>query len=296
MEADGRRSGPGSKGRFGSYRTRRFSWKRSEGEPEEPKDEDERIPDDGAPTTMEAAVGNALLGAGPMVTVGVCLGKKPVLPLVAMATSFVHLTALVVAAAPWKLAQGSLDGRNDLLVGMLLTIVAVQEGTRWGIQRAKDRAEEWLDEISKKQGLGPLQETQRLHIALAIGYGHGITTTLFFFLGLLPVSFSGGTFYVESCPQIDFFTLAACCSLAFALNHTFSSAVYTNGCRTNNLLHKHLPPALHLTMALLTAGNLLRGGCLAVLPLLFLFALVPSLLTWKIYWTSGEWTALPETE
>lgn len=47
MEAGGRRSGPGSKGRFGSYRTRRFSWKRPEGEPVEPKDEDERIPDDG---------------------------------------------------------------------------------------------------------------------------------------------------------------------------------------------------------------------------------------------------------
>lgn len=246
--------------------------------------------------TMEAAIGNALLGAGPIVTVGVCLGKKPVLPLVALATSFVQLTALVVAAAPWKLAQGSVDGRTDVLLGMLLTVVAVQEGTRWGMQRVKDRAEEWLDQLSRKQGLGPLQETQRLHIALAIGYGHGVTTTLFFFLGLLPVSFSGGTFYLESCPQIDFFTLAACCSLAFALNHTFSSAVYAHGCRKNDPLHMYLPPTLHLAMALMTVGNWVRGGCLVVIPLLFLMALVPSLLAWKIYWTSSEWTSLPESE
>ena len=49
----------------------------------------------------------------------------------------------------------------------------------------------------------------KLYLALGWGYGHGACHVVFFFLSMLPLTSSDGTYYLDTCPTMSFFLVGA---------------------------------------------------------------------------------------
>lgn len=62
----------------------------------------------------------------------------------------------------------------------------------------------------------------KFHLALSMGYGHGLCHSFFFFVSNLPVARRGGTYYNEQCPSMNYFLASALMTLGMTLIHTYS--------------------------------------------------------------------------
>lgn len=138
-----------------------------------------------------------------------------------------------------------------------------------GYKKLEDMLDAFADRVAKPR----LYLTDKMQIALAGGLGHGLAHAVFFCLSLLTPSFGPATFYVDKCSYAPFFLISAIISLAFVTIHTFSMVIAFNGYAEGNKTDQMVVPFFHLIAGTLTLVNLVSGGCIVGIPLLYVVAL-----------------------
>eukprot|EP00245_Coleochaete_scutata_P003433 TRINITY_DN1505_c0_g3_i1.p1 TRINITY_DN1505_c0_g3~~TRINITY_DN1505_c0_g3_i1.p1 ORF type:complete len:263 (-),score=13.09 TRINITY_DN1505_c0_g3_i1:54-842(-) len=232
--------------------------------------------------TAVAFTGYLLLGLGPgIVFFWTVIAPKSLLILLSLTSAFVWLIALMIIAALWRglLPLGSSVGPY---VPLLLTAVAIQEVVRFGCWKIYVKLEVALEGIASKRQCASLSVIDRIQMLLAIGWGHGGVHSAIFFLSLLTPALGPATFYVDACPQLPLFLVAALMSLAFLVIHTFSTLIAFDGYSQQGLLRKAFVPTMHLTAALLSLVNFVPSGCLVGIPLALTCATATLLLSGKL--------------
>lgn len=224
--------------------------------------------------TAAAGIGYALIALGPALALFVTvIAKKPFLVLTLLTSALIWLISLIILAGIWRafLPLGSSVWPYALI---LITSVGFQEGFRLLFWKLYMKAETILDALAQKVSKPRLSLTDKMQIALAGGLGHGVAHAVFFCLSLLTPAFGPATFYVDSCNKMPFFLVAALISLGFLTIHTFSMVIAFNGYAEEKKLHQLFVPVIHLVAAMLTLVNLIPGGCIAGVPLVFFSAAV----------------------
>mmetsp|Transcript_22419 Transcript_22419/g.27037 ORF Transcript_22419/g.27037 Transcript_22419/m.27037 type:complete len:205 (+) Transcript_22419:86-700(+) len=174
------------------------------------------------------------------------------------------LTALLVKAAlPLP------DTPSGYVLPILLG-VTVQELLRPITYKGYRISLDQLNGVADNMGFPSLSVLDKFMLTLAIGFGHGLSHLVFFFLSILPASMGQGTYYVDTCPQMSIFLYYALTGLCFLIIHTSSMVVaYTAYSKEDRkLLNWIQVPLLHYTASLLTLLNFMQGGCVYVIPAL----------------------------
>lgn len=223
--------------------------------------------------TVAAGLGYALLALGPALSLFVSvIAKKPFLILTLLSSTLLWLVSLILLSVVWR---GFLPLKSSAIwpFGVLLiTSVSFQEGLRLLFWKIYKRLEDMLDAFADRVSKPRLFLTDKLQIALAGGLGHGLAHAVFFCLSLLTPSFGPATFYADKCLHLPFFLVSAIISLGFVTIHTFSMVIAFNGYAEGRKLDQMFVPAVHLIAAIVTLINLLPGGCIFGVPLLYFMA------------------------
>ena len=222
-------------------------------------------------------IGYLLIGVGPAAVIfATRIASRPFLVVLTITSCASWILAAMVLALP--LAFFLPLGTEGQYVTPFVVYVLLHEFSRrvmWSTQRG------WmagaLDGIAQHFGYRKVSAGDRMNMHLAWGLGQGVARGIFFFLtNTLSVSFGPGTWYTETCPSVPYFLTSALVSVAFVSIHTSAMLVDFLGeleSRDKSVLESvaSFGPAL---AALLTLGNLATDGCLLVLPVLSVFALI----------------------
>ncbi|KAI5658103.1 hypothetical protein M9H77_26896 [Catharanthus roseus] len=234
--------------------------------------------------TVAAGIGYALLALGPSLSLFISvISRKPFLILTVLSSTLLWLMSLILMSALWR-AFLPIKSALWLYSILILTSVAFQEGLRILFWRVYMKLEDILDAFADRVSKPRLFLTDKMQIALAGGFGHGVAHAVFFCLSLLTPSFGPATFYVEKCSQIPFFLVSSIIALAFVTVHTFSMVIAFNGYAEGKRSHQLLVPVVHLVAGMLTLVNLFPGGCIIGIPLLYCMALLILLHCGKMVW------------
>ncbi|KAL3500546.1 hypothetical protein ACH5RR_039639 [Cinchona calisaya] len=237
--------------------------------------------------TVAAGIGYALLALGPSLSLFVAvISHKPFLILTVLSSTLVWLMSLIVLAGLWRAFLPIKTTSSAWLPYsiLLLTSVVFQEGLRLLFWRVYKKLEDILDGFADRVSKPRLFLTDKMQIALAGGLGHGVAHAVFFCLSLLTPAFGPATFYVEKCSQMPFFLVSSIIALAFVTIHTFSMVIAFNGYAEGNRVDQLIVPVVHLIAGMLTLVNLVSGGCIIGIPLLYCMAVFTLLHCGKMVW------------
>ncbi|KAM7487002.1 hypothetical protein LguiA_003011 [Lonicera macranthoides] len=235
--------------------------------------------------TVAAGIGYALLALGPSLSLFVTLiSTKPFLILILLSSTLLWLISLIVLSGVWRPFLPLKTTAWWPYAILILTSVAFQEGLRILLWRAYKRLEDMLDSFADRVSKPRLYLTDKMQIALAGGLGHGVAHAVFFCLSLLTPAFGPATYYVEKCSQMPFFLVSSVIALAFVTIHTFSMVIAFNGYAEHTKVDQLFVPIVHLVSGLLTLTNLVSGGCVIGIPLLYFMAIVTLLHCGKLVW------------
>lgn len=235
--------------------------------------------------TVSAGIGYVLLALGPSLTIFITLiSTKPFLILTLLSSTLVWLISLIVLSGLWRVFLPLKTTAWWPYVILILTSIAFQEGLRLLLWRGYKKMEDMLDAFADRAAKPRLYHTDKMQIALAGGLGHGVAHAVFFCLSLLTPSFGPATFYVDKCSYAPFFLISAIISLAFVTIHTFSMVIAFNGFAEGNKIDQLIVPAIHLVAGTLTLVNLISGGCIVGIPLLYVVALSTLAYCGKMVW------------
>ncbi|KAL7613183.1 gamma-secretase subunit APH1-like [Lactuca sativa] len=224
--------------------------------------------------TLAAGIGYVLLALGPSLTLFVTvISTKPFLILTLLSSTLVWLISLIVLSGVWRVFLPLKTTAWWPYAILILTSIAFQEGLRLVLWRGYKKLEDMLDAFADRVAKPRLYLTDKMQIALAGGLGHGLAHAVFFCLSLLTPSFGPATFYVDKCSYAPFFLISAIISLAFVTIHTFSMVIAFNGYAEGNKTDQMVVPFFHLIAGTLTLVNLVSGGCIVGIPLLYVVAL-----------------------
>lgn len=125
----------------------------------------------------------------------------------------------------------------------------------------------------------------KLYLAVAWGFGHSLCQSIFFFVSMLSLTTSNGTFYLDTCPQMSLFLVGALFSIAYGLILTSITVISIQGFHTGNWIHLAYAPLVHFAASLITLFNLTQDGCMIAMPLDIGIGVVSTiyatLLAWK---------------
>lgn len=133
-----------------------------------------------------------------------------------------------------------------------------------------------LADVANKSG-HVLSPCDTLYVSLGLGFGHGASHSVFFFISILPLLASKATLYVDTCQDMSYFLVSALTTLGFGLLHTFSTIIFFDGLTEQKALRWSAPPVLHLLAALLTLSNFGAKGCLVSTPAVLVIAVVSAI-------------------
>ncbi|MEW5313669.1 MAG: hypothetical protein WDW38_005216 [Sanguina aurantia] len=201
-------------------------------------------------------------------------------------STFLWLIVLLLTAA---LFRGFLPITENLgsYAVVVLTSVFIQEVVRYGVWRLHKESMVLLEAMAVGSD-SRFALVDKLYMALAWGYGHGACHMLFFYLSLLPLSAGGGTLYTEACPHMSFFLAGALSALAFGMILPSVMLVSLDGYSSGNRLHVAFAPAMHVTAAVLSLGNLRHGGCLYITPMLLVMGVGSVIMAAALCWQKGS--------
>ncbi|KAK6943088.1 Gamma-secretase subunit Aph-1 [Dillenia turbinata] len=223
--------------------------------------------------TVAAGIGYALIALGPSLAVFVAvISKKPFLILVLLSSTLVWLISLIILSGFWRAFLPLETTQWWPFMILIVTSVAFQEGVRILSWKLYKRLEEILDAFADRIAKPRLYLTDKMQIALAGGMGHGVAHAVFFCLSLLTPAFGQATFYVEKCSYMPFFLVSSLIALAFVTIHSFSMVIAFNGYAEGKKVDQLFVPIVHMAAGLLTLVNLVSGGCVIGVPLLFILA------------------------
>ncbi|KAF3785278.1 Gamma-secretase subunit APH1-like [Nymphaea thermarum] len=234
--------------------------------------------------TVSAGIGYALIALGPALSLFVSvIASKPFLVLTVLSSALLWLVSLIILSAAWR-AFLPLKSSIWLHAILLITSVSLQEGFRIFFWKMYKRLEDILDAFADRVSKPRLFLTDKMQIALAGGLGHGVAHAVFFCLSLLTPAFGPATFYVDSCPHMPFFLVSSTLTLGFVTIHTFSMVIAFNGYAEQKRVDQLFVPIVHLAASLLTLVNLIPGGCLVGIPLVYFVAFLTLLHCGKMVW------------
>lgn len=95
----------------------------------------------------------------------------------------------------------------------------------------------------------------KLYVSLAWGCGHAACHIIFFFVSFLSLTNGSGTYYLDTCPQMSIFLMAALYSLAFGMLLSAVTVINFEGFHSGNWLHVAIAPAAHFTASLLVSNG-----------------------------------------
>jgi anterior pharynx defective protein 1 len=234
--------------------------------------------------TLIGGTGYALIALGPAISLFVsCIAAKPFLILTLLFSTLSWLVTLILIAGFWRafLPGGS---ASWVYVPILLSAVAFQEFVRVLFWRLYVKVENVLNKLAVKLSKPRVHAVDKIEIALAFGLGHGLAHAIFFCVSLLTPAFGPATFYIDACPQMPLFLVAALTALGFLLVHTCSMIIAFNGHEEGKTRQQMFVPCMHLLAALLTLVNLAPGGCVFGVSLTLSSAAVTSVVCWKVLW------------
>eukprot|EP00884_Botryococcus_braunii_P013529 jgi/Botrbrau1/22177/Bobra.168_1s0009.1 len=231
-------------------------------------------------------LGYALIAGGPIIIVfSAFIARKSFLVLLTLGSMFLWLTGLLVISL---LLRGLLSTKAwpwSAAVALFFSVL-LEESMRYALWRANRKLQGALEGLAMKRDDAGLTQEDRLLIALTHGFAQGAVHSVFFYASWLPLTLSGGTFYVDACPKMSYFLAAALLSLSFFILHT-ASMVLAFDALDNRLLDRHaFVVSSHLVAALLTMGNQVLNGCLFVIPLLLLLSIAAAALAAYVSWDS----------
>lgn len=222
---------------------------------------------------LVAFLGYLLLGLGPGAVLFLSIpARRPFLVILTFASACTWLLSLLFVAMLTR-AFLPLPTGSPWFVATLALAVAVQEALRVGVWFAYRNGSKQLEVLARRMACAELNYSDHMSMAYAIGLGHGLAHSMFFFLGVATLTLSPATFYVAACPQMNVFLYSAMTSCAFVVLHTFSMVIAFDGYAHRSVLRIALPPVIHLVAALATAMSLKDGGCMYVVPVEALLAL-----------------------
>ncbi|XP_058094136.1 gamma-secretase subunit APH1-like [Magnolia sinica] len=235
--------------------------------------------------TVAAGLGYALLALGPALTLFITvIAKKPFLILTVLSSMLLWLVTLILLSVVWR---GFLPIKSTAMwpyALLIITSVCFQEGLRVLFWKIYKRLEDMLDAFADRVSKPRLFLTDKLQIALAGGLGHGVAHAVFFCLSLLTPAFGPATFYVDRCSKIPFFLVSAIISLGFVTIHTFSMVIAFNGYAEGRKTDQILVPVVHFVAAMATLINLVPGGCIVGVPVLYFMVILTLLHCGKMVW------------
>ncbi|KAG9155051.1 hypothetical protein Leryth_011040 [Lithospermum erythrorhizon] len=235
--------------------------------------------------TLAAGIGYALLALGPSLSLFVSvISKKPFLILTLLSSTLLWLISLIVLSALWRAFLPLKTTAFWPYALLIITSVAFQETLRIYFWKVYKKLEDTLDSFADRVSKPRLFWTDKMQIALAGGFGHGIAHAVFFCISLLTPAFGPGTFYVEKCSQMPFFFVSAIIALAFVTIHTFSMVIAFNGYEAGNKVDQLFVPGIHLVAGMLTLINFASDGCIIGIPLLYAATISTLIHCMKIVW------------
>lgn len=234
--------------------------------------------------TVASFLGCFLLGAGPGFGIfAVVIAPKPFLVILVLISAFFWLLSLILVASIWR-AFLPLGAAMWPYIGVVFSAVAAQEALRLLYWQLQLRLERGLEAIAAAQMRPRLTALDKIEMALASGLGQGAAHTALFFLSLLTPLLGPATFYLDQCPYLPFFALAALASLPLLLLHTFGMVVALDGHANHKTVHQVVVPVLHLAAGSVLLVNFIPGGCLVGLLLVWLCTIAEITLCAKIVW------------
>ncbi|KXZ49351.1 hypothetical protein GPECTOR_22g945 [Gonium pectorale] len=211
--------------------------------------------------------GLLFLGLGPGVAFFlVLLARKSFLVLLALFSAFIWLVVLLFISAifrgfvPIKVLEGP-------YAGVLAASVVIQEAVRCGIWLLHRKTVQVLEGMARSSG-HRFSALDKLYMATAWGYGHAACHAVFFFLSLLSLTTSDGTFYIDACPQMSIFLVGALYVLSFGLILTCLMVIFFDGFQSKTTAHIVAAPVLHMAAAMTTLLNFKGSGCVYAMPFL----------------------------
>ncbi|KAL2642087.1 hypothetical protein R1flu_009674 [Riccia fluitans] len=234
--------------------------------------------------TFVGGLGYTLIALGPAIALffTVIIGK-PFLILTLIVSIFSWLISLVLIAGVWRAFLPS-ESNVWVYIPLLLSAVCCQEAARRAFWHLYLKVEDILNKIAVRLSKPRLHTVDKLEIALAFGFGHGLAHVIFFCLALLTPSFGPGTFYVPGCTQMSFFLMAALTGLSFLIIHTFSMVIAFDGHADGNKSQQIFAPGMHFLATFATLVNLAEGGCVYGVSATLSCAVITSAVCWKIQW------------
>ncbi|CAK0780148.1 hypothetical protein CVIRNUC_004949 [Coccomyxa viridis] len=237
-------------------------------------------------------LGCALIAGGPGLAIFcTILARKSFLVLLVLACAFVWLVGLLLTSL---ILRGllPLDGFGAQTAALVVA-VAIQEGIRYGCYLMHRRLVLVLNSIADKmEGAHRLTTEDEGLLALAQGWAHATTHSIFFYYSWLPLYLGDATLYLDACPHMSFFLAGALLTLVVNLLHTFSMPLAFSGW-TQGLKRRWIAvPVAHLVAALLTLANLRRNGCLGSIPVILLLGLAAGAWAGAACWGDALHSAL----
>ncbi|PNH10066.1 Gamma-secretase subunit APH1-like [Tetrabaena socialis] len=230
--------------------------------------------------------GLIFLGLGPGIAFFiVVIARKSFLVLLSLFSAFLWLIVLLFTSAIFR---GFLPvaEQTGSYAGVLAASVVIQECVRYGVWRAHRKTVETLETMARASG-HRFTLLDRLYMALAWGYGHGATHCVFFFLSLLPLTASKGTYYIDACPQMSIFMVAALYSLAFGTILACLMVIAFDGYMSRSPALVLGVAAVHMGASMLTLLNFQANGCIAAMPALLGLGLLLVAYTVGLCWRKG---------
>ncbi|KAJ7297440.1 hypothetical protein O6H91_Y057400 [Diphasiastrum complanatum] len=134
-----------------------------------------------------------------------------------------------------------------------------------------------------------LSVNDKLELALATGFGHGLAHSVFFCLSVLTPAFGPATFYIDTCRQLPYFLIVALTSLGFLIIHTSGMVIAFNGYMDGNKGTQLFVPVIHLVASFLTMVNIIPGGCTLGVSMILVIAGLGAGVCGRIVWDkTGE--------
>ncbi|WVZ76951.1 hypothetical protein U9M48_024861 [Paspalum notatum var. saurae] len=250
--------------------------------------------------TVVAGLGYALIALGPAFSLfGGVVARKPFLVLTLLSRiwygmnvlnsdlknfTLFWLISLIVLSGIWRGFLPIKSGAFWAYAILILTSVALQEGTRLVFWRLYKKMEEMLDAFADRISKPRLSLADKMLISLAGGLGHGVAHAVFFCLSLLTPAFGRATFYVERCSKMPFFLASgkSLIALGFLVIHTFSMIIAFNAYDERKKSDQIFVPVVHLAASVMTLVNLVPGGCLIGTPLLLVMAALTLQHCWQV--------------
>lgn len=233
-------------------------------------------------------LGCALVAGGPGLAIfWTFFRRKAFLVLLILACAFCWLVGLLMTSLLFR-GFVPLESHAGALAAALLVGVAVQEVMRLGCWALHRKLLVALGQVAEKmEEAGRISREDEQLLALAQGWAHGATHSLFFYYSWLPLFLGEATLYLDACPKMSYFLAGALITLAFNLLHTFSMLIAFDGLREGKRERWAAVPIAHLAAALLTLVNLRPNGCLGSTPLLLLLGLASAAAAAHICWQNA---------